>query len=407
MSSTKYSLVDCNSFYVSCERLFNPKLLKRPVVVLSNNDGCVIARSKEAKAVGISMGAPAFEFKQQFLRHDVAVLSSNFALYGDISNRVMETLESFGHPIEIYSIEEAFMEIRLEMGLSFGEEVRARVLKWTGIPISMGIGSTKTLAKVGSDLAKNSSSGVHLIDHPIVTLQNVPVEEIWGIGSQLGETLRGYGIQTAGQLIRCDPTWIQHRFSVALLRIVMELQGTPLLKLAEVPPPKKGIISSRSFGKVVTELGELKEAIASFIAIACEKLRAQASTASRLSVFLYDRERHAESATTTLTIATAFTPDLIQHAHRLLQILYLPGKGYRKAGVMLQEIISDKETQLDFFVEPRTSELMKLVDRINQIHGDGTIFFGAEGTHQTWAAVKQNVSSHFTTQWDELLTIQL
>lgn len=410
MSSTKYSLIDCNSFYVSCERLFNPKLHNRPVVVLSNNDGCVIARSKEAKAIGIPMGAPAFQFKQQFLRYNVAVLSSNFSLYGDISHRVMNTLETFGYPLEIYSIDEAFMEIPEDVGISFGQEVRARVLQWTGIPVSMGIGPTKTLAKVGSDLAKKSPSGVYLIDDPALALAKVPVEDIWGIGDRLGESLRAQGIQTAGQLIQCDKAWIKRRFSITLLRTVMELQGIPTLELEEIPPPKKGITSSRSFGRVVFSLDELKEAVASFIAIAAEKLRAQESMSSRLSVFVYDKERRAESASCNLSMPTAFTPDLIHHALRLLQLLFVPDKGYRKAGVMLQEIVSDKEVQLDFFTDPRNVKLMKLVDRINTLHGDRTIFFGAEGTQRaqrSWASVKKNVSPHFTTQWDELLTIQL
>lgn len=410
MSSTNFSLIDCNSFYVSCERLFNPKLLKRPVVVLSNNDGCVIARSKEAKAIGIPMGAPAFQLKQEFLRYNVAVLSSNFSLYGDISHRVMITLESFGFPLEIYSIDEAFMELPKDLGISFGKEVRARVLKWTGIPVSMGIGPTKTLAKVGSDLAKNSPSGVYLIDDPASTLAKLPVEDIWGIGSQLGEALRSKGIQTAGQLVQCDLAWIKKRFSVTLLRTVMELQGTPALELEETPPPKKGITTSRSFGRVVTSLDEIKEAVASFIAVAAEKLRAQESLSSRLTVFVYDKERRAESASCSLSIPTSFTPDLIHHALRLLTHLYVPEKGYRKAGVMLQEIVSEKETQLDFFSKPRSSKLMKLVDRINNLHGDGTLFFGAEGTPASkgsWSSVKKNISPHFTTQWDDFLTIQL
>ncbi len=407
MSSTKFCLVDCNSFYVSCERLFNPKLLKRAVVVLSNNDGCVIARSKEAKAAGIPMGAPAFQCKEQFLRYDVAVLSPNFSLYGDISRRVMETLETFGFPLEIYSIDEAFIEIPHDLGLSFANDVRKKVLQWTGIPVSIGIGATKTLSKVGSDLAKNSKEGAYVVDDPEKNLRSVEVEEIWGIGSKLGEALRSHGIQTAGQLIRCDLDWIKRKFSVTLERTVMELQGISSLELEEIPPPKKGIISSRTFGTVVTELEVLKEAIASFISIAGTKLRSQDSAASRLSVFLYDKERRSESATTQLSCPTSFTPDLIYHAHRLLQLLFVPDKGYRKAGVTLQDFVSDKEIQLDFFANPRNKKLMKLVDTINQTLGERSLFFGAEGTKKSWAPIKKNVSSHFTTQWDELLTIEL
>lgn len=405
MSSTKFILVDCNSFFVSCERLFNPKLLNRPVVVLSNNDGCVIARSKEAKAAGIPMGAPAFECKQLFLRYNVAVLSCNFSLYGDISHRVMETLESFGYPLEVYSIDEAFIEIPSNLDLDFGKEVRRRVLQWTGIPISIGIGPTKTIAKVGSDLAKNDPTGVTIVQNSL--LEKVEVEEIWGIGRQLGKTLRGHGIQTAGQLIRCDKTWLQKRFSVSLVRIVTELQGTPTLQLEETPPPKKGIISSRSFGRIVTSLEDLKEAVASFISIAARKLREQESAALHLCVFVYDKEKGMQSASTNLSIPTSFTPDLIHHAHRLLTHLYTAGNSYKKAGVMLQDFVSSKEIQLNFFAQPRNEKLMKLIDKVNQTHGNGTLFFGAEGTQKSWASVKKNVSSRFTTEWDELLTIEL
>lgn len=407
MSSTKFCLVDCNSFYVSCERLFNPQLLKRAVVVLSNNDGCVIARSKEAKAAGIPMGAPAFQFKQQFLQFNVAILSANFSLYGDISRRVMETLETFEFPIEVYSIDEAFLEIPSDFGSRFAQEVREKVLKWTGIPVSIGIGDTKTLAKVGSDLAKNSPRGIYVLTDPAATLRTLPVEEVWGIGSNLGEKLRGHGIQTAGQLASSDLSWVKRKFSVTLEKTVRELQGTKSLKLEEMPPPKKGIISSRTFGKVVTHLDVIKEALASFISIACTKLRSQHSSAARLTVFLYDRERRPESTTTTLSIPTSFTPDLIGHAHRLLERLFVPEKGYRKAGIMLQDLVSDKEVQLDFFARPRNKKIMHLVDTINQTMGDRTVFFGAEGTKKAWAPIRKNVSPKFTTQWDEILTIQL
>ncbi len=349
------------------------------------------------------MGAPAFECKQLFLRYDVAVLSCNFSLYGDLSHRVIETLESFGYPLEVYSIDEAFIEIPAD--LDFGKEVRHRVLQWTGIPVSIGIGATKTLAKIGSDLAKNHPTGVTVVQDS--HLEKVEVEEIWGIGSQLGKALRGQGIQTAAQLIRCDKTWLQKRFSVSLVRIVTELQGTPALLLEEIPPSKKGIISSRSFGRTVTSIDDLKEAVASFMAIAARKLREQGSAALHLSVFVYDKVNGMKSASTSLSIPSSFTPDLIHHAHRLLSLLYIPGNSYKKAGVMLQDFVSDKEIQLDFFAQPRNEKLMKLIDKVNQTHGNGTLFFGAEGTERTWASVKKNVSPRFTTEWDELLTIEL
>ena len=238
-------------------------------------------------------------------------------------------------------------------------------------------------------------------------LEKVEVEEIWGIGHRLGQALRGHGIQTAKQLTQCDKTWLQKKFSISVARIATELQGTPTLQLEETPPSKKSIISSRSFGQKVTSLEDLREATASFMAIAARKLREQGSAALHLSVFICDKEQGTQSASTSLSIPTSFTPDLIQHAHRLLSHLYTPGSSYKKAGVMLQDFVSAKEIQLDFFAQPRNEKLMKLVDKVNQTHGSGTLFFGAEGTHKSWAPIKKNISPRFTTEWDELLTIEL
>jgi DNA polymerase V len=407
MSSTKYALIDCNNFFVSCERVFNPKLRGRPVVVLSNNDGCVIARSKEAKALGIPMGAPAFMHREVFSRHNVVTLSSNFTLYGDMSDRVMSVLEDFGVPIEVYSIDEAFLELPSDIGEAFGHEVRARILQWTGIPISLGAGTTKTLAKVGSDIAKKRDDGVFFLHDPRKTLAALPVQEVWGIGSQTTAALNRLGIYHAGELLLQDDAWIQKHFSVALLRTVLELRGIPSLELEEAALPKKGIVCSRSFGHLVTSFEELKEAVAVFIANAAQKLRAQYLLVSHLGVFVVGKDRFARSAFCSLQAPTSYTPQLIQEAHRLLSELHCEGSAYRKAGVIFNNLTSQEEQQLDLFHTAKAPDLMQLVDCINRKKKKRALFFAAEGTSSSWKPLSSSCSQNFTTRWHELLTIRL
>ena len=407
MSFTKYALIDCNNFYVSCERVFNPKLRGLPVVILSNNDGCVVARSKEAKALGIPMGAPAFQHKETFQRHNVIVLSSNYALYGDMSERVMTILEDLGYPIEVYSIDEAFLEIPGDTEETFGHEVRSRILQWTGIPISMGVGTTKTLAKVGSDLAKKRDDGLFFLHDTRKVLAKLPVQEVWGIGSQLTFALNQRGIYYTSQLLEKSDAWIQKHFSVTLLRTVLELRGIPSMELEEVAPPKKGIVCSRSFGRVVTSFEELKEAVATFTASAAEKLRAQYSLVSHLGVFVIGKDRLSRSVSCSLPAPTSYTPHLIQEAFQLLAELYLPGSGYRKAGVIFNNLTSQEERQLDLFEKSKTFELMHLVDAINRKKGKRSLFFAAEGVSSGWKPLAGKRSAQFTTKWEELLTIQI
>ncbi len=407
MSSTKYALVDCNNFFVSCERIFNPKLLNRPVVILSNNDGCVISRSKEAKALKIPMGAPAFQYRETFSKYNVAVLSSNFSLYGDISQRVMTVLEDFGFPIEIYSIDEAFLELPSPIPPELGAKVRSRVLQWTGIPISVGTGATKTLAKVGNDLAKKREDGICYLDDTQSLFASLPVQEVWGIGSQIAATLQHLGIYYVGELIAQSDSWIQKHFSVTLLRTVSELRGIPCLSLEEVAPPKKGIVCSRSFGKLVSSFEELKEAVATFTAHAAEKLRSQYSLAAYMGVFVIGKDRFSRSASRALTVPTSYTPHLIRHAHQLLLELHTEGNVYRKAGVMFHHITAQDETQLDLFQATRSPDLMHIVDAINRKKGKKSLFFAAEGTSSAWKPLSGSRSPQFTTKWKELLTIHV
>lgn len=404
MSSTKYALIDCNNFFVSCERVFNPKLLHRPVVILSNNDGCVISRSKEAKDLKIPMGAPAFQYRETFAKHRVFVLSSNFALYGDMSERVMTVLEDFGFPIEIYSIDEAFLQIQSD---AIASEIRSRVLQWTGIPISIGIGATKTLAKVGSDLAKKREDGIFYLDDSASIFKKLPVQEIWGIGSQIASALNQRGIYFVSELLLQTDAWIQKYFSITLLKTVLELRGICCLELEEAAPPKKGIVCSRSFGRLISSLDELKEAVATFTAHGAEKLRDQYSVAAYMGVFVIGKDRIPRSASRALTLPTSYTPYLIRHAHQLLSELYQEGQSYRKAGIMFHHISPQEETQLDLFQASGSNDLMQLVDTINRKKRKRALFFAAEGTSATWKPLSGSRSPHFTTQWKELLTIRL
>lgn len=404
MSSTKYALIDCNNFFVSCERVFNPKLLRRPVVILSNNDGCVISRSKEAKDLKIPMGAPAFQYRETFTKNNVAVLSSNFALYGDMSERVMSVLEEYGFPIEIYSIDEAFLELESENIVS---EIRSRVLQWTGIPISIGVGATKTLAKVGNDLAKKRDDGICCLNDPAPIFMKLPVQEVWGIGSQIACALNQLGIYSVAELIGQTDAWIQKHFSITLLRTVLELRGLSCLTLDELAPPKKSIVCSRSFGRLISSLEELKEAVATFTAHGAEKLRDQYSVAGYMGVFVIGKDRFPRSASRALAMPTSYTPHLISHAHQLLSELFIEGQSYRKAGIMFHHISPQDESQLDLFQASGSPELMHIVDEINRKKRKRALFFAAEGTSGAWKPLSGHRSPHFTTQWKELLTIRL
>ncbi len=404
MSSIKYALIDCNNFFVSCERVFNPKLHNRPVVILSNNDGCVISRSKEAKNLKIPMGAPAFQYRETFSKNNVAVLSSNFALYGDLSERVMTVLEDFGFPMEIYSIDEAFLEVDSE---AIAPEISSRVHRWTGIPISVGIGATKTLAKVGNDLAKKRTDGICHLSDPAPIFMQLPVQEIWGIGSQIACALNQLGIYYVRELIAQSDAWIQKHFSITLLKTVLELRGISCLALEELAPPKKGIVCSRSFGKLIDSLEDLKEAVATFTAHGAEKLRAQYSVAAYMGVFVIGKDRFSRSASRALAAPTSYTPHLISHAHQLLSELYTEGQSYRKAGIMFHHISPQDETQLDLFQAPGSNDLMHIVDEINRKKRKKAIFFAAEGTTSAWKPLSGDKSPHFTTEWKQLLTIRL
>lgn len=425
MSVSIYALVDCNNFYASCERAFNPSLRNRPVAILSNNDGCVIARSQEAKEAGVEMGGPEFKQRHIFRKHKVAVLSSNYALYGDMSRRVMETLRHLTPYVEPYSIDEAFLKLSSKTHTNLnqtGEKIKETVWRWTGIPVSVGIAPSKTLAKIANETAKahQKFNGVlNLLGNPKLDsiLEQTRVSDIWGIGSGLSQRLFKAGIYNALQLKQKNNNrkWVRHHLKVNGLRTVMELNGQPCLELEDVSDPRKGIMTSRSFGTPVTELDDLKEAVASFVSIASEKLRSQQSVASVLSVMLRTnkytnlKSRYKFGMEVNLPVPTAHTPHLIKCAHYCVLRLFKAGQKYKKAAVMLTGILPRSEIQADLFADyeydERQHRLMDKLDNINNRYGNRTALFAGTGIDQPWRMKQQHLSKRFTTSWDELMTV--
>lgn len=428
MSSTKlnekdkvFALVDCNNFYASCERVFRPKLRNVPVVVLSNNDGCVIARSKEAKQLGIPMGAPAFKYAEIFRQQGVAVCSSNYTLYGDMSSRVMQTLSRFSPDIQVYSIDEAFLLFEPHRAKEVSGELRKTVQKWTGIPVSVGIAPTKTLAKVANHCAKKNteSDGVFLLVDPALQesiLRELPVGEVWGIGRQIAETLNRHSIRTAWQLREAEDGWIKKHLSVVGLRTVWELRGVSCLELEDAPQSKKSIMCAKSFGRPVFELCELEEAVAAYMARAAEKVRLQKSVAGFIQVFLTTNphqfeEYYGNRAQVVLPQPTAYTPDLIHYAKQALKSIFVPGLRYKKAGVLLGGFEAEGGFQLDLFeandhLLEKQRAIMSLMDKANKQYGKKVLRMAAEGAKQPWKARASSCSPRFTTQWDELVKVR-
>ncbi|NLX07143.1 MAG: Y-family DNA polymerase [Phycisphaerae bacterium] len=416
------ALVDCNNFYVSCERVFDPKLDGCPVVVLSNNDGCIIARSNEAKALGVEMGAPMFKVREFLAAHGVAVHSSNYALYGDMSARVMETLASFTPNIEVYSIDEAFLDLsgierHTELD-DYGRRIRQTVHRWTGIPVSVGIAETKTLAKIANRIAKRSDKAdgvLNLAASPYrdQALSRVAVEDVWGVGSAYARMLNEAGIRNARQLRDADDGWIRRRMGIVGLRTVWELRAIPCLPLELAPPAKKGITVSRSFGQAVQTLHEMQEAIAAFTSRAAEKLRREKLAASVLTVFLMTdrfRDKHyVRSTTMRLEVATDDTRELLRHTLRGVVDLFRDGLSYKKAGVMLTELAPADQVQRHLFVgggDQRSNDLMRTLDGLNERFGAGAVRYGAAGLCQRWRLRSGRRSARFTTNWDSLPSVK-
>ncbi|HPR56162.1 MAG TPA: Y-family DNA polymerase [Deltaproteobacteria bacterium] len=411
-----FALVDCNNFYASCERVFNPKLADRPVVVLSNNDGCIIARSDEAKALGIRMGQPLFECRDLIARHRVHVFSSNYSLYGDLSRRVMETLASFTPDMEVYSIDEAFLDLTGIPGdpAAYGRTIRRTVRQWVGIPVSIGIGPSKTLAKAAAKAAKKhpDCGGVFdLTGREEETLSGIEVGDVWGVGRQYARLLIRHGILTALDLRNTPDAWVKRHMTVMGLRTVMELRGVSCLPMEDAEPPKKAILCSRSFGRKVYRIEELEEAAAAYAARAAEKLRDQDSAAACIQVILIEfpfNEGYPKTriCSTALPVATAYTPELVRAAKALLRRIYHRGPAYRKVGVMLSGIVQRGQVQLSLFHEGHEGDreivLMSTVDAVNRRWGRGTLTFAASGSQRPWWMRQARKSPMFTTSWADL-----
>jgi len=400
------ALVDCNNFYVSCERVFDPSLRRRPVVVLSNNDGCIVARSPEVKALGIAMGAPLFQVRELVHQHAIAVLSSNYALYGDMSERVMSVLGECSPRVEAYSIDEAFLELPSGDPIAFGGELRRRVLRWTGIPVSVGIAETKVLAKLANRTAKKSATGVANAPEE-EGLAATPVEDIWGIGSRWGKKLRARGIDSALALREAPEAVVREVMGITGVRLQAELRGLSCLSLELFPQPKKETCVSRSFGRAIAELGELREAIATYTTRLGEKLRRQRQVTGTLVVFAKAKLHRSRSQSVVLTLpeATNHTPRLLRGAMEGATALFVPGVEYGKAGVVAVELVPESAVQASLFAEGETERervLMQTVDGINARMGRGTIGFAATGMQQPWRMRAGMRSPRYTTRWEEL-----
>ncbi len=418
------ALIDCNSFYVSCERVFNPALEGKPVAILSNNDGCIVSRSNEIKALNIPMGAPGFKYEALIRKHGGTLLSSNYTLYADMSNRVMETIGKFAPEIEIYSIDEAFLVLngfRIRNLNDYAMKIKKTIQKWTGIPVSVGVSKTKTLAKVANHMAKRIKgfNGVcclqenQRIDE---ALRRTPVGEVWGIGRQYDKFLRQNMIDNALKLRDADEKFIDHYMTSMGHKTVLELKGFSCIDIDQAPMvKKKSIVTSKSFGKQVSSYREIEEAVSTYITRAAEKLRIQHCVAGHLMVFLNTNRfkegpQYNSSASTSLFPPTAYTPDLIHQSKELLSEVFLPGFDYKKAGVMLSDIISEEDVPLSIietnYLDDKRVTLMKAVDKINRRTGQDTLFFASCGTQKEWEMKRAKLSPKYTTRWSDLPKIK-
>ena len=444
MRKHTYGLIDANNFYVSCERVFQPRLEGSPVVVLSNNDGNIISRSNEAKALGLTMGMPFFKAKPIIEKHNVTYFSSNYTLYGSLSRRVMDTIAEFAPQLEHYSIDEAFVYLDGGHQEEDAHQIKRTIRKWTGIPVSIGVGPTKVLAKVASHIAKKRpeyGGVVDLTGRDVDSyLKEFDVSDLWGIGPRYSQFLKSEDseedlqpdlwqaaglprlvkkqrIETAYELKNRPDAWIRKHLTIQGLRLVWELRGKSCLPLEVFEKPKKGICCSRAFGKPVVTLEEIQEAVALHCARGGEKLRRQHLAAQHLTVFISTsrfrsnpEEIYSAATSWQMPAPTSYTPALIEAARQLLPRIYKPGYIYSKAGIFLTDIVSDNELQQSAFEHvdsARQMQLMEAVDQINREHGRNTIRPLALGIKQPWQMKRGHLSKNYTTRWNELLTVRM
>ena len=432
LPSNRVGLIDINNFYVSCERIFRPDLQNTPVVVLSNNDGCVVSRSNEVKKLGVSMAVPYFKIKEELEKAGAVAFSSNYTLYGDISSRVMNILGEYG-PIEIYSIDEAFLNVAHVLPhqlVEFGKEIKARLRKDLSLPVCVGFGETKTLAKAANEIAKeDSKKGGKLYDGVISLVQNSQVDnlleglnvaDVWGIGRQSLLKLHGQKIYTAKDLKYSSKAWVKANMAITGLKIVQELNCQSVVQISSTLDSKKGILSSRSFGKPVTTLQELKEAVSTYITRATEKLRKQKSVTSYLSVFVttnrFDRSNYySNSQGITISNPTNYTPELVKQAFKILEKIYEPGMQYKKAGVAFWGLLDeDKTFQIeDLFGDNQLLEqknlkqqnISKTIDKLNRRYGTGSLILASNGLKQRWKVKSDLRSQNYTKEWEGILKV--
>lgn len=413
-----FGLVDCNNFYASCERVFNPSLNGKPIVVLSNNDGCVIARSNEAKALGIKMGVPAYQIKDLVKKHDIAVFSSNYVLYGDMSGRVMSMLADIAPKIEIYSIDEAFINIDGIQDLqSLGLKIVNQVTRGTGIPVSVGIAPTKTLAKLANKFAKkhpayNRLCIINTEEKRIKALQLTDIVDVWGIGRRQAEKLEKQGVKTAYDFTQLPGSWVRKNMTVTGERTWKELRGISCIDMESAPPAKKQICTSRSFGKMVEDIDTMSEAIATHASTCAKKLRQQKSYAMSLMVFIHtnnfreDLPQYWKNTIIKLPVPTNDTLEIVHYALEGLKSIYMPGYQYKKAGVIITEIVTSAQLGLfDTVDREKREKLMQAIDKVNGEHKH-LVKLAVQGNGRDWKLKQEQLSKRYTTDINEVLTIK-
>ena len=416
-----FALVDCNNFYASCERVFQPNLRNVPIVVLSNNDGCVIARSNEAKALGVPMGAPAFKFKELFEKNNIRVFSSNYALYGDMSHRVMTLLSTYSPDIEIYSIDEAFLQFKgfdLFELQSYAKGIKKAVDKGTGIPVSIGIAPTKALSKVANRIAKKypkETGGVYIIDSEekrIKALKWLAISDVWGIGRKHSIRLNSYKVLTAYDFTELQDDWVRKHLSVVGLRLKHELEGKPTLSL-ETVQTKKAIATTRTFDRMHTDFESIKERVSTFAVSCAEKLRKQGSCTTIVMVFLHtnwhrkDLPQYGKNIIVKTHYPTNSSIDIIKYATQGLELLFKEGYHYKKAGVIVMGITPENTKQFTLFTKenPKHIPLMKTIDSLNKSIGQTKVKFGSQDLGRTWKMKQEKLSPRYTTKLTEIINI--
>ncbi len=418
-----FALVDCNNFYASCERLFKPELRNKPIVVLSNNDGCVIARSNEAKALGIPMGAPAFKFKDEFKKNGINVFSSNYALYGDMSMRVMNTLSTFTPDIEVYSIDEAFLKFdgfELQDLPKIGKEIRRKTTMDTGIPISVGFAPTKALAKVANKIAKrfpDKTDHVFFITDEssrIKALKWLKIEDVWGIGRRHAKRLQKLNVKTAYDFTMLPDEWVRKELSVVGFRLKRELEGKYALDLEE-KKAKKAIATTRSFEEMYDDIDNLQERVSTFAVSCAEKLRVQNSCCSSIMVFLHtngfreDLQQYSKIIVVKTEYPINSNFELVKYAVWGLKAIFKHGYKYKKAGVIVSDITPAGESQLNMFtgVNPKHNPLMKSIDSVNRIYGKPIVKLAVQDLKRTWKMNQHMLSPRYTTKLSDIITVNV